>query len=199
VAQGNDGVWAITRLIGCTANACHQSCAIVGACSCPISVSSDSYLAHDRRLILLPSSPSSPQLVLISHTQHSHITATLDHQGISPHPAVHHVNSDDSMVVIAPSDFWSNLVDKVPSKLPPVKSILLGGSQVILGAQSFFGGLDIGNAPSCSNPQLSCHNTSIVEDLCCFNYPGGQMLQTQFWDTNPPTGPDDAWTIHGLW
>jgi ribonuclease T2 len=103
------------------------------------------------------------------------------------------------MVVIAPSDFWSNLVDKVPTKLPPVKSILLGGSQVILGAQSYFGGLDVGNAPSCSNPQLSCHNTSIVEDLCCFNYPGGQMLQTQFWDTNPPTGPDDAWTIHGLW
>ncbi|KAI4852081.1 ribonuclease-like protein T2 [Aureobasidium sp. EXF-8845] len=103
------------------------------------------------------------------------------------------------MVVIAPSDFWSNLVDKVPSKLPPVKSILLGGSQIILGAQSLFGGLDAGNAPSCSNPQLSCHNTSVVEDLCCFNYPGGQMLQTQFWDTNPPTGPDDAWTIHGLW
>lgn len=26
-----------------------------------------------------------------------------------------------------------------------------------------------------------------------------QMLQTQFWDTNPATGPQDHWTIHGLW
>lgn len=102
------------------------------------------------------------------------------------------------MVVIAAPDFWSNLADKAPS-VPSLRSVLLGGSQVILGAQSYFGGLDAGNAPSCSNPQLSCHNTSVVEDLCCFNYPGGQMLQTQFWDTNPPTGPDDAWTIHGLW
>ncbi|KAM0504500.1 hypothetical protein ACHAP0_002267 [Verticillium nonalfalfae] len=25
------------------------------------------------------------------------------------------------------------------------------------------------------------------------------ILQTQFWDSNPATGPDDSWTIHGLW
>jgi len=24
-------------------------------------------------------------------------------------------------------------------------------------------------------------------------------MQTQFWDTNPSTGPADSWTIHGLW
>lgn len=24
-------------------------------------------------------------------------------------------------------------------------------------------------------------------------------MQTQFWDTNPPTGPVDSWTVHGLW
>jgi len=24
-------------------------------------------------------------------------------------------------------------------------------------------------------------------------------LQTQFWDTDPATGPTDSWTIHGLW
>jgi ribonuclease T2 len=39
----------------------------------------------------------------------------------------------------------------------------------------------------------------VVENLCCFNAPGGQLLQTQFWDTNPPTGPNDSWTLHGLW
>ncbi|KAK4497358.1 hypothetical protein PRZ48_011809 [Zasmidium cellare] len=56
-----------------------------------------------------------------------------------------------------------------------------------------------GNSATCSSPQLSCHNTSAVQDLCCFNSPGGSLLQTQFWDTNPATGPDDSWTIHGLW
>ncbi|KAI8930602.1 hypothetical protein NX059_012212 [Plenodomus lindquistii] len=48
-------------------------------------------------------------------------------------------------------------------------------------------------------PQLSCHNTTVVENLCCFNAPGGQLLQTQFWNTAPATGPDDSWTLHGLW
>jgi ribonuclease T2 len=54
-------------------------------------------------------------------------------------------------------------------------------------------------ASSCTDAQLSCHNNSAVADTCCFNYPGGQFLQTQFWDTNPPNGPKDSWTLHGLW
>lgn len=45
----------------------------------------------------------------------------------------------------------------------------------------------------------SCSNTTVVQDLCCFNAPGGDLLLTQFWDTNPSTGPVDSWTIHGLW
>lgn len=46
---------------------------------------------------------------------------------------------------------------------------------------------------------LSCHNKSAVANTCCFNYPGGLLLQTQFWDTDPATGPADHWTVHGLW
>ncbi|KII89225.1 hypothetical protein PLICRDRAFT_175444 [Plicaturopsis crispa FD-325 SS-3] len=34
---------------------------------------------------------------------------------------------------------------------------------------------------------------------CCTETPGGLLLQTQFWDYEPATGPDDSWTIHGLW
>jgi len=34
---------------------------------------------------------------------------------------------------------------------------------------------------------------------CCFEAPGGLLVQPQFWDTNPSTGPSDSWTIHGLW
>ncbi|KAG6035552.1 hypothetical protein E4U41_006012 [Claviceps citrina] len=45
---------------------------------------------------------------------------------------------------------------------------------------------------------LSCHNETIVENTCCF-IPSGQLLQTQFWDSKPATGPTDSWTIHGLW
>lgn len=50
-----------------------------------------------------------------------------------------------------------------------------------------------------ANSPLSCHNSTTVENMCCFSHPGGQMLLTQFWDTNPATGPDEEWTLHGLW
>ncbi|KAF2144502.1 uncharacterized protein K452DRAFT_325066 [Aplosporella prunicola CBS 121167] len=85
------------------------------------------------------------------------------------------------------------------SALPSLRTIskfALGGAQVLLGSGARVRG---GTPLTCSNPQLSCQNNTVVEDLCCFNYPGGQMLQTQFWDTHPVTGPVDSWTIHGLW
>lgn len=54
--------------------------------------------------------------------------------------------------------------------------------------------------PPCSSSiPLSCANTSQVSDTCCFESPGGVVLQTQFWDYNPGTGPEDSFTIHGLW
>nr|BAC00516.1 ribonuclease T2 [Irpex lacteus] len=43
----------------------------------------------------------------------------------------------------------------------------------------------------------SCSNSD--DGTCCFEAPGGLLLQTQFWDTDPSTGPSDSWTIHGLW
>ncbi len=46
---------------------------------------------------------------------------------------------------------------------------------------------------------VSCHNSTSFPDSCCFIYPGGQLLQTQFWDTGPSVGPSDSWTLHGLW
>ncbi|KAK7058427.1 hypothetical protein VNI00_002061 [Paramarasmius palmivorus] len=61
-------------------------------------------------------------------------------------------------------------------------------------------GRDVAIASGCSvSGSTSCHNTSAVSNLCCFEAPGGLLLQTQFWDTNPSTGPSDSWTIHGLW
>jgi ribonuclease T2 len=69
----------------------------------------------------------------------------------------------------------------------------------IFAVLELFKAASAGSPPSCSNPALSCHNTTIQSNTCCFNSPGGQLLQTQFWDTNPTTGPWNSWTIHGLW
>jgi ribonuclease T2 len=79
--------------------------------------------------------------------------------------------------------------------LRTLSKVALGGAQVLLN-----GGRAMGTyTKTCPNAQLSCHNSTAVADLCCFNAPGGQILQTQFWDTAPATGPNDSWTIHGLW
>ncbi|KXG48873.1 uncharacterized protein PGRI_027430 [Penicillium griseofulvum] len=56
-----------------------------------------------------------------------------------------------------------------------------------------------GTSSSCPVSEISCQAKYHGQDTCCFNYPGGQMLQTQFWDVDPALGPEDAWTIHGLW
>lgn len=57
-----------------------------------------------------------------------------------------------------------------------------------------------GLAPSCPiDGPLSCHNNTAAGDSCCFIHPGGQLLQTQFWDTRPSIGPNNSWTLHGLW
>ncbi|KAF2200541.1 ribonuclease M [Delitschia confertaspora ATCC 74209] len=87
------------------------------------------------------------------------------------------------------------MASSVPS-LRTLSKVAFGGVQLLLGSgQTVLGG----TPATCLNPQLSCQNTTVVTDLCCFNSPGGQLLQTQFWDTNPVTGPVDSWTIHGLW
>jgi len=47
--------------------------------------------------------------------------------------------------------------------------------------------------------QISCQNTTAETDLCCFEAPGGLLLQTQFWDlSGPGTALPTTWTVHGL-
>ena len=55
------------------------------------------------------------------------------------------------------------------------------------------------NISACaSEPSIySCENTTVIQNTCCSPTPGGLVLQTQFWDTNPSTGPSNSWTIHG--
>ncbi|KAI1254444.1 hypothetical protein MGN70_003847 [Eutypa lata] len=45
----------------------------------------------------------------------------------------------------------------------------------------------------------SCHNETQA-DSCCFIYPGGRLLLTQFWDEKLHVGGAETdWTVHGLW
>ncbi|RLV93514.1 hypothetical protein JA1_002251 [Spathaspora sp. JA1] len=46
---------------------------------------------------------------------------------------------------------------------------------------------------------ISCTNSTPVINSCCFESPGGMLVQTQFWNYSPAFGPDDEFTIHGLW
>jgi len=60
-------------------------------------------------------------------------------------------------------------------------------------------GVFAGSSKTCpKDTPLSCSGSSSNVDKCCVATPG-HMLQTQFWDTDPVTGPTDSWTIHGLW
>lgn len=81
---------------------------------------------------------------------------------------------------------------KLNSPLSFAAVALLGGP---------FGVFGQGDSKTCPvNSPLSCHSKpSPNTDSCCFLSPGGLLLQTQFWDTKPSTGPVDSWTIHGLW
>lgn len=59
-------------------------------------------------------------------------------------------------------------------------------------------GASSGDHESCpSDSPWSCSISQ--ESSCCYEGSNGIFLQTQFWDYNPATGPDESWTLHGLW
>ena len=89
----------------------------------------------------------------------------------------------------------TDIMSFLPSLRAISQSILTYSPLLLLSTSTTLGG----SPPSCASLQTSCQNTTAVTNLCCFNAPGGQLLQTQFWDTNPSTGPTNSWTIHGLW
>ena len=101
-------------------------------------------------------------------------------------------------------EFVDNSKSYLPTTMPSALSSLRSIAKVALGSAQLAllssGNAVSGGSPqSCPNPQLSCHNTTVQTNTCCFNAPGGQLLQTQFWDSSPATGPADHWTVHGLW
>ncbi|MCJ1342614.1 ribonuclease T2-like [Peltigera leucophlebia] len=87
----------------------------------------------------------------------------------------------------------------MPSMISSIRSIAKTAHHYVQLALLFSANPGQSTSASCPNAQLSCSSGATTTNYCCFNYPGGLLLQTQFWDTNPPTGPSDSWTIHGLW
>ncbi|KAI8945248.1 ribonuclease T2-like protein [Xylaria longipes] len=72
---------------------------------------------------------------------------------------------------------------------------------IALAAVPVANALSLTTRATCSSTVESCSSgaSSSSVSSCCVNKPGGQFLQTQFWDTDPVTGPSNSWTIHGLW
>lgn len=98
----------------------------------------------------------------------------------------------------------SGLQQIIPQRIPGPQEILktLTGTLALSGSglrNPTLHSSDDGGFSACPKPQLSCQTEFRDQDTCCFNYPGGQILQTQFWDADPAVGPDDSWTVHGLW
>ena len=53
--------------------------------------------------------------------------------------------------------------------------------------------------PACpADTPMSCVNGAPSGNDCCIQNPGFALL-AQMWWIDPPTGPVDSWTIHGLW
>lgn len=60
--------------------------------------------------------------------------------------------------------------------------------------------LPLGKEKSCPiDIPVTCTNTTPVADQCCFEAPGGILMQTQFWDYQPAVGNNHSFTLHGLW
>ena len=74
-------------------------------------------------------------------------------------------------------------------------------ASIALAAVPVASGLSLTKRATCSTTPESCSSAADSSSVssCCVNKPGGQFLQTQFWDTDPVTGPSNSWTIHGLW
>ncbi|PFH52263.1 hypothetical protein AMATHDRAFT_140301 [Amanita thiersii Skay4041] len=84
--------------------------------------------------------------------------------------------------------------------LAALTSVIVASPTIAPARRSLDGLLSQTISSGCSTSgTASCTNTTAISNTCCFESPGGLLVLTQFWDTNPSTGPSNSWTIHGLW
>ncbi|KAI0023703.1 ribonuclease T2 [Xylariomycetidae sp. FL0641] len=96
------------------------------------------------------------------------------------------------------NSFVAQLPMSPPSSTSPSQAVLGGGDAVFRPPP--YERLDDDAPPSCPiDGPVSCHNQTAA-DSCCFVYPGGRLLLTQFWDEVVHVdGGEQDWTVHGLW
>ena len=83
--------------------------------------------------------------------------------------------SDLSLPQRGPLLSLSSIMSSFMPSLKTLSKAALTYSQLALLASS--NTVSGGSPETCSNPQTSCQNTSAVANTCCFNAPGGQLLQ----------------------
>lgn len=155
-------------------------------------------VTREDRPAKLVRSPKLRALIVLVTRWRTHRMAVLDWLRTATTGILHNardVSLSSRSTIPVPLPDSETMASSLPSLRTLSKFALTGAGSLLGQSQRVLGG----PSETCSNPQLSCHNTTVVENLCCFNAPGGQLLLTQFWDTAPATGPDDSWTIHGLW
>ncbi|CED84785.1 Ribonuclease, T2 family [Phaffia rhodozyma] len=81
---------------------------------------------------------------------------------------------------------------------PVIFSALHGISAGASPLESRATGLTVCSNNSGATYPVSC-SVGTPSNTCCTESPGGHIVQTQFWDTAPATGPTTSWTVHGLW
>ncbi|KAI0598892.1 ribonuclease T2 family protein [Biscogniauxia sp. FL1348] len=96
--------------------------------------------------------------------------------------------------------------DSAPSRLPssvfehtnPADSSNAPAGAVAAGLTPYN---PLSGSPTCPvDSPISCNNKTATADSCCFVYPGGRLLLTQFWDEEAHVGgAEEDWTLHGLW
>lgn len=80
-----------------------------------------------------------------------------------------------------------------------LRLIPLLSQQHLIGRPNASPQISIFNPSDCFD-DISCSPPTTPDvDTCCLNHPSGHFLLTQFWDTSPPLGANDTWTVHGLW
>lgn len=70
-----------------------------------------------------------------------------------------------------------NIFPDISLSMPSFVSSLRSLSKLAFTSVALSTAVKAGSPPTCTNPQTSCQNTTAVQDTCCFNAPGGQLLQ----------------------
>ena len=166
---------------------------LIGSCSLPVTHT----YTHMCNLLLLSSSWPRlllsnqqhyskhllfPSIVLVAAGQHTNILMSM--QGLLRDGPFKNLSSP-SYPFLPQLDLFplsSAMSSLIPSLRALSKAALTYSQFALLSSSNTVSG---GSPDTCSNPQTSCQNTSAVANTCCFNAPGGQLLQVRQ-DAQPP-------------